>query len=168
MYALIAKENPVKHGLKWSPVLWLVLPLLICSCDKNRVFEENIALHGHRWNRNNVLLFQVEISDTINPHSICVNVRNGGQYPYSNLFLFIKTVSPSGYWIRDTIECTLADEKGRWLGSGLGDIATLQVPYKKNIRFPYPGLYRFEIEQAMRTEELMHLFDIGLRIERMK
>ena len=54
------------------------------------------------------------------------------------------------------------------LGSGLGDIATLQVPYKANVRFPYPGMYSFEIEQGMRTEELNHLFDIGLRIERMK
>lgn len=160
--------NPVKYPFKFIPMLWLVFSLLVCSCDRNRVFEKNIALPDHRWNRNNVLVFNVEIADTVTPHTIYVNVRNGGQYQYRNLFLFIKTVSPSGQWIRDTIDCTLADEKGRWLGSGLGDIATLQVPYKVNVRFPYPGVYSFEIEQGMRTEELNHLFDIGLRVERMK
>jgi gliding motility-associated lipoprotein GldH len=163
-----SKEKPVKYDSIINPTLWLVLIALICSCDRNRVFEENITLPNHRWDKTNVLVFNVEITDTINPHNICVNVRNGGQYQYSNLFLFIRTVSPSGQWIRDTIECTLADQKGRWLGSGLGDIATLQVPYKVNVRFPYRGLYSFEIEQAMRTDQLKHVFDIGLRVERMK
>lgn len=160
--------KPVKSGLTINPALWVVMMAMICFCDRNRVYEEYIPLPDHQWNRTNVLVFNVEITDTVNPHNIYVNVRNGGQYQYSNLFLFIKTISPSGHWIRDTVECTLADEKGRWLGSGLGDIATLQVPYKVNVRFPYPGLYSFEIEQAMRTQQLKHLFDIGLRIERMK
>lgn len=125
-------------------------------------------LPDHIWNRNNLLVFNVEIADTVNPHNIYVNVRNGGQYQYSNLYIFIKTVSPSGQWIRDTVECTLADEKGRWLGSGLGDIYALQTPYKLNVRFPYHGIYSFELEQAMRTEELKQIFDIGIRVEKIE
>jgi gliding motility-associated lipoprotein GldH len=163
-----ATEKPVTYGLTNNLVLLLAMTAMLFACDRNRVFEQNQAIANHRWNRSNVLVFNVEITDTINPHNIYVNVRNGGQYQYSNLFLFIKTMSPSGHWIRDTIECTLANEKGRWLGSGLGDIVTLQIPYKVNVRFPYPGLYSFEIEQAMRAEELKQVFDIGLRIERMK
>ncbi len=163
-----SKKKSVKYGLKINPTLWLVLMAVICSCDRNRVFEENITLPNHQWDKTDVLVFNVAINDTVSPHNIYVNIRNGGQYQYSNLFLFIRTVSPSGHWIRDTIECTLANEKGRWLGSGLGDIAALQVPYKVNVRFPYTGLYSFEIEQAMRTDQLKHLFDIGLRVERMK
>lgn len=164
----ISKKIFIPFSLTINRIIWLMLIASICSCDRNRVYEENISIPDHRWSRKNVLVFNVEISDTVNPHNIFVNIRNGGQYQYSNLFLFIRTVSPSGQWIRDTVECTLANEKGRWLGSGLGDIAALRVPYKINVRFPYQGLYTFEIEQAMRTEELKHLFDIGLRVERMK
>ncbi len=168
MTGTVSNIKIVKFDLRCNRFIWLILIASIYSCDQNRVFEENIALPDHRWNRTNVLVFNVEISDTVNPHNIYVNVRNGGQYQYSNLFLFVRTVSPTGHWIRDTVECTLANEKGRWLGSGLGDIATLKIPYKMNVRFPYQGLYTFEIEQAMRTEELKHMFDIGLRVERMK
>jgi gliding motility-associated lipoprotein GldH len=158
----------VKSGLTSNLVFLLLMTTIVLSCDRNRVFEENMALPDHVWNRNNLLVFNVEIADTINPHNIYINVRNGGQYQYSNLYVFIKTVSPSGQWIRDTVECTLADEKGRWLGSGLGDIYALQIPYKINVRFPYPGMYSFELEQAMRIEALKQIFDLGIRVEKIE
>jgi len=62
----------------------------------------------------------------------------------------------------------LANEKGKWLGSGIGDIYEIQIPYKKNVRFPYPGKYSFTFEQAMRIEELSFVYDVGLRIEKAK
>lgn len=154
---------------KTSPLSLLILiSVLVLSCDQNRIFEQNINLPDNSWKRNNVLVFNVEITDTIHPHNIFLNIRNGGQYQFRNLYMFIKTVSPSGQWIRDTVECVLADEKGDWHGSGLGDIYALQVPYKRNVRFPYEGMYSFEIEQGMRTEELKQVFDIGLRVEKMQ
>lgn len=158
----------MKSGATTKLTLLVLFTTIILSCDKNCIFEDNINLPGHIWNRENLLNFNVEISDTVNSHNIYVNIRNGGQYQYSNLYLFIKTVSPSGQWIRDTVECALADQKGRWLGSGLGDIFALQIPYKQNIRFPYAGIYSFELEQAMRTKELKHIFDIGLRVEKIE
>ena len=62
----------------------------------------------------------------------------------SNLFLFIKISSPLGYSVKDTFECKLADEKGKWLGKGFGNVWNHQLLYKQNIRFPYPGTYSFE------------------------
>ncbi|UCG28683.1 MAG: gliding motility lipoprotein GldH [Bacteroidales bacterium] len=157
----------MKKNLIFKPSCFLIL-VLLTSCDPNRVFEENKTIPDHTWKWDNVLNFNVEIADTVNPHNIFVNIRNGGQYQYSNLYLFIKTISPSGQWIRDTVECILADEKGRWLGNGLGDIYEIRIPYKINVRFPYTGIYTFEFEQAMRIEDLNHIFDVGLRVERVK
>jgi gliding motility-associated lipoprotein GldH len=158
----------MKQGLTSTLFVIILAGIFLISCDNNRVYEENVNLDDHRWNRSNTLIFNVEITDTVSPHNIYVNVRNGGQYSYSNLYMFIRTVSPSGQWIRDTVEFTLADEKGKWFGNGLGDIFFLQLPYKENVRFPYPGLYSFELEQAMRSEELKQIFDIGIRIEKIE
>jgi len=80
--------------------------------------------------------------------------------------LFIKTVFPNGKFSNDTLECVLADEKGKWLGTGLGDIYDNQIPFKRNVRFPMAGTYRFEIEQGMRTETVPLIMDVGLRIEK--
>jgi len=110
----------------------------------------------------------VQIQDTINPHNIYVNVRNTSRYQMQNLFLFITTTSPQGATLIDTFECYLADERGKWTGSGWGDIYDNQFLYKRNIRFPVSGEYTFEYVQAMRTNELRYISDIGLRVEKIE
>lgn len=145
----------------------IAVVFLTQGCDNKRVYEENKEIPDALWNRNHKVYFDVEISDTINPHNIFVNIRNSGEYPYRNLYLFITSKSKN-ITVRDTFECLLADEKGKWFGSGLGDLWDNQIPYKRNIRFPHKGKYTFEYEQAMRTESLPLIVDVGLRIERSK
>ena len=148
-------------------LIFVLLALLVFSCDQKRVFEENTEINEGVWNRSNKIKFSVDITDTINPHNLYVNIRNAGEYPYRNIYLFI-TTSSKGIVVRDTFEAILADEKGKWLGSGLGDLWDNQLVYKKNIRFPYPGTYVFEYEQGMRIEDLPYIIDVGLRIEKTK
>lgn len=142
--------------------------LTFYSCDPNQVFERNIQIDDFTWNKDSVIKFEVDISDTINPHNIYVNVRNTSRYKMQNLFLFIKTTSPNGSELRDTFECYLADERGKWTGSGWGDIYDNQFIYKKNVRFPISGIYTFEYAQAMRSNELEYISDIGLKIEKVE
>lgn len=145
-----------------------IFSLLVClsSCDKNRVFEENKKIPDSVWNVNNKVSFNVPIKDTINPHQVFINVRNAGEYPFSNLFLFITTKFPNGKLAKDTVECILADERGKWLGNGSGDIFDNRILFKKGVRFPMLGEYTFTFEQAMRTENLPFIMDVGLRIEK--
>lgn len=149
---------------------WLIILfiLLITSCDPNQVYEENKEISNYSWHKDSVVTFNVNVQDTINPHNIYVNVRNTSQYKMQNLFLFITTTSPNGSELVDTFECYLADDRGKWTGSGWGDIYDNQFLYKQNIRFPISGNYRFEYVQAMRTEKLEYISDIGLRIEKVE
>ncbi len=112
-----------------------------------------------------VLRFEVFIDDTVSAHNLYVNVRNTSLYPFSNLHLFIETTAPSGHTIRETFEITLSDDRGKWLGSGLGDMWDLQQIYKTNVRFAQRGKYTVEYQQGMRMDKLPFLLDVGLRIE---
>lgn len=143
-----------------------VLLLFLTSCDSRRIFEKNQEMPVSGWAQTNTVKFDVEIKDPATPANFYINVRNADGYPYANLFLFIKTVFPNGKHATDTLECILADEKGKWLGTGLGDIYDNQIPFKRNVRFPMAGTYRFEIEQGMRLETVPLILDIGLRIEK--
>ncbi|MEO6883618.1 MAG: gliding motility lipoprotein GldH [Bacteroidia bacterium] len=145
--------------------LGLIL-ITFSSCDKNRVFEQNQKIPDDTWDAKNVLKFQVNITDTVTPTNFYVNIRNTDNYPYRNIFLFITTRFPDGGKATDTLECTLADQNGKWLGSGLGDIWDNQILFKKNVRFPHTGNYIFEYQQAMRAEQLPEIMDVGLRIEK--
>ena len=137
----------------------------LCACDSQMVFEQNIDVPGQAWSKDSIMFFNVEISDTLNAHSILLNVRHESEYPKRNLYLFVNTIAPSGRGIRDTFEILLADEGGKWYGSGLGDVFDLQVPFKHNVRFPQSGTYRFELEQAMRYDNLPNVRSVGLRVE---
>lgn len=152
----------MKHA---SIIVFLTL-LIGYSCDPERVYEINKRIPDGIWYRDEPVRFELMIEDTIRPHNLYVNVRNTSLYPMSNLYLFITTIAPSGHSIRDTVEVILADEKGKWLGSGLGDIWDLQQLYKENVRFAQQGRYIFEYEQAMRTEKLPFILDVGLRVEK--
>jgi len=140
--------------------------LLFASCDPDRVFEKNIRIPDGIWDRNNPVRFEVVVEDTITPHNLYINIRNAGMYPVSNLYLFVTTIAPSGHTIKDTVQIILADERGNWLGKGLGDIWDNQQLYKEQVRFAQKGEYIFEYEQAMRLEKLPFILDVGLRIEK--
>jgi len=146
-------------------ILFLSIILLL-SCDPNRVYETNTRIPDGIWEHENIVRFELVIEDTISNYNLYINVRNANLYPMSNLHLYITTTAPSGHSIKDNVEVVLADEKGKWLGSGLGDIWDLQQVYKKNIRFAQKGKYTFEYEQAMRVERLPFILDVGLRVEK--
>ena len=152
--------------IKISSFLFILVSAGFFSCDMNRVYEQNVDIPGQSWNRDSTLFFNVDIEDTLSAHSILLNIRHNSNYPKQNLYLFINTVAPSGFSIRDTFELMLANEKGIWYGSGLGDIYDFQAPFKQNVRFPHAGTYRFELEQAMRYNLLPEIRTVGLRIER--
>ncbi len=147
-------------------IFLITLAVAFFSCNRNRVYEKNTEIADGIWNVKDKVSFDVPITDTLSVNNIYINIRHTSLYLYRNLFLFIKTTAPSGASIRDTFEITLADEKGKWLGSGLGDIWDNQILYKRHVQFPYSGIYNFEIEQAMRRENLPFVMDIGLRIEK--
>jgi gliding motility-associated lipoprotein GldH len=149
--------------------IYLIYPIfafLMISCDKNHFFEKNVSIPDNIWDKSNKLKFDVPVTDTLSSYNFYINVRNADGYPYSNLYLFITTKFPNGKMAKDTLECILADERGNWLGDGLGDIWDNQIPFKKNVRFPRTGVYTFEMEQAMRLDRLPQIMDAGIRIEK--
>lgn len=155
---------------KSAPIFFAAFFLLCVfffySCDSARIFEQNQSIPESGWSSKTILKYDVEITNTEIPANFYINVRNADGYPYSNIYLFIKTTFPNGKMSNDTLECVLADEKGKWLGSGMGDIYDNQIPFKRNVRFPVSGKYTFEIQHGMRTDIVPLIMDIGLRIEK--
>jgi len=140
----------------------------LVACDPNRFYEKNVDFANESWSKDSIAAFEVEITDTLTVYNIYLNNRINGQYEYSNLYLFITTLLPNEKLMRDTLECILADPTGRWLGKGFGSVWSNKIPYRRNIRFPLTGKYTFYIEQAMREEELRHILNAGIRIEKSK
>ncbi|MGB0881565.1 MAG: gliding motility lipoprotein GldH [Vicingaceae bacterium] len=139
------------------------------SCDSNKVFEEYIEVENANWKKENIASFQFEAKDTTAAHNLYINVRNTGTYAYSNIYLFVTMQGPNGGLLKDTVNCVLADNRGKWLGNGVGDLWDLRIPYVGGFKFAQSGKYTVSLEQAMRVENgLEGITDIGLRVEKVK
>lgn len=156
--------------IKSKPLIWVFFLFAIVSCDNNRVFEQNVSFANEQWHADSVITFTVDIMDTLSVYNVYFNNRINGKYgyKYQNMYVFIDTYLPHSNHLRDTLECILADNNGKWLGKGFGSIWANQIPYKTRVRFPYAGTYTFTIEQAMRDTILKNVVDAGLRIEKAK
>jgi len=157
---------PIKKILVY-PVISLLL-ISFYSCDPNRIFDEYKDIKNSVWKQTDNIKFNVIIEDTLTPHNFFINVRNTCNYRFSNLYIFLNTEYPNGKISRDTINCLLADDDGKWLGKGLGDIKDNQYLLKKGVRFHQKGTYSFGLEQAMRIDTLQGIKSMGIRIEKIK
>lgn len=154
--ALAASLMMVASGLLWS------------GCDRSMVFDQSVSVKGRSWHRAVQYPFLVTIDDTVSAYNLYINLRHTGDYPFANLFLFLHSSLPDGRTSTDTLELVLADTRGRWYGSGLGDLLWYRVPYKRGVQLAQSGVYRFSLEQAMRNEALPAIVNVGFRVERVQ
>ena len=141
------------------------IAILLVACKGNYVFDKVVEIENGSWHADEPFAFNFTISDTLLSYDVLFHLRNNSNYQYSNIWFFIETSSPNGVVLKDTVEYQLADASGQWLGSGLGDINSMLLAYKTNIRFPLRGVYTLKVKQAMREEELKNIIDLGLRIK---
>ncbi|HZY25211.1 MAG TPA: gliding motility lipoprotein GldH [Bacteroidales bacterium] len=158
----------IKGTNRFSFSITLIFVLLLSSCKSNVVYTGSTAMGQETWKLMDIATFKVPITDTINSNNVIFTIRSGTAYPFRNIFLFVTTSSPDGKSITDTLQYNLADEKGKWLGKGFGDVHELNLPYKSNVFFPAKGIYEFKIQHGMRVENLKGIYDFGLRIEKIR
>jgi gliding motility-associated lipoprotein GldH len=154
---------------KSSRILMFAIALL-AGCIKNSIYENSIDIKMGAWNKNQVVKFEIPVNDTVNGYKISLNIRNNNEYPYSNLFLFVNSYAPNGKSIKDTIELTIADDRGKWLGKGFGGVWNNEVFLGNGatIRFPHAGKYRIEVIHAMRDDVLKGIMDVGLKVKKVE
>lgn len=140
--------------------------MLLSSCSDNSLLDASSPISEAGWNIKDTLDFKVNVVDPSVATNFYINVRNADGYPYSNLYLVMITKAPNGKQASDTLECQLADDNGKWLGKGAGDIYDNRIPFKRNVRFPLAGEYSFRITHCMRTDVVPLIMDVGLRIEK--
>jgi gliding motility-associated lipoprotein GldH len=164
----LSHEAVISDNMNKRTILLLIyfsLFPLFFSCDKGKVYEEIVSIPSAGWSANQAIKLDIPVNDISKAYDIMLHFRNSGNYEYSNVWMFIETKSPMGNSLRDTFEIRLADETGKWLGEGIGDVNNMFVPYKKNILFPVRGIYQVTINQAMRDTTLKHVLDFGFRLQ---
>ena len=147
---------------------FFLLLMFISGCSNESIFHENRQIPSEGWNKDSLAEFNVAISDTSAQYELFINIRNTNNYPHQNFWMFVSTLSPDSNLVTDTIECYLANEQGKWLGSGISSFYEMQVLLQDSVRFKSQGNYRFSIRQGMREDVLQGISDIGLEVQKEK
>ena len=149
-----------------NKLCWAIfLSLFAVACTNTEVYFQYKPVPSKGWSKDSLFTFDVPIKDTAATYNIFVNVRNTGEYPYQNLWLFLSKTNPAKIQTKDSIECYLADQRGKWLGSGIGSIMEMPIIYQQNVRFKTIGTYHYKIVHGMRDSILRGINDIGMRVE---
>jgi gliding motility-associated lipoprotein GldH len=134
--------------------------------DTLRVYEKNIEIPGTFWDYHFIPSFEAYLTDTASYYNLYVTIRHTDAYRYSNLWLLITSQYPGQAAKTSRVELPLADQDGKWLGSGMDDIFSQRAPILQNASFHASGLYRFSLVQDMRQNPLPHVMSIGFRVEK--
>lgn len=158
-----------KLNRKTSPKLKgfiVVLFAFLCfSCDQPALYDQYQAIDNTTWEKDKEYYFSFYVDDISTSYNLMLQVRNNNMYPYQNLWLFCSEEQPIGPLKRDTIECVLADEFGKWHGHGIS-LFQSSFPIRTNYKFEHSGMYTFSFRQGMRDSTLRGIQEIGFRLEK--
>ncbi len=146
-------------------LIFLMGLFFIISCNSDLIITKNVTITGD-WNKNDTIQFDFEINDSLVVNDFYINIRHSISYPYRNLYFFVSTEFPNGRITVDTIECILADVRGKWYGNGLGDVKENKILIRQNLQFPQCGRYQIDFVHAMRDDDLPGLSDVGIQISK--
>lgn len=139
--------------------------LLLQACSNNDIYNQYQPVAPEGWHADSALNFVVEVPNQHTAFNVFLNIRHMGDYPYSNLWLFVNRTAPDSTVQMDTVQVVLADLTGRWHGEGSGVIYHYSLPYRSNRPMLPRGTYHYEIRQGMRDTLLRGVKDVGLRLE---
>ncbi|MDR1258358.1 MAG: gliding motility lipoprotein GldH [Tannerellaceae bacterium] len=161
----VSKPNHREKGNLRSTRLLCLLCLICFSCENGVVYNQYRETDHSVWEKDKEYYFTFMIDDETTPYNIMFEVRNNNLYPYQNLWIFYTENPPAGPVRRDTVECVLADEFGKWSGKGIS-LFQSGFTLRQGYRFPVKGQYSFGFRQGMRNDALKGIQEIGLRIEK--
>lgn len=145
-----------KHRLihNWTSCLLLVL-LLTVSCQKNTIYHSFQPVNAIGWDKSDTLIFTLPKVIANTSYQYEIGIRHKDSYNYRDLWLTIN---------QDTLHLYLADNKGNWKGTGIGEIRQLTYPIKIH-SLNQDSIQEFHITHIMEDNPLYGIHDIGLKIK---
>jgi len=162
-------ENQIKKGLMHKALFVLCSVLLILiniSCEKQEIYYHFHEFKNAEWQQKDTLVFDIDstLFDLNKPYNLSIEVSNNVNYPYQNIWFFMQSnIDADSIYTDASKEFQLADEFGKWNGSGFGSIYQSSLPFGK-ITFKERRNHRIKLEHGMRDEPLKGIEKVGIKI----
>ncbi len=139
--------------------------LLLSSCGKNYIYEDEVSIEGGVWNYSDTLNFDFKIVDTTKVYNLFLEVDHLTDYRFQNLYVQVSTTFPKGKRESQTLSLELASKMGQWKGDCNSTDCTTLIPIQEQIYFQETGDYQITLEQFMRENPIKGVGRFSLKIE---
>lgn len=144
-----------------------LIGLVLVSCQKDSYYHHSETIPAKGWDLNQTLYFQDSLRENV-PERMHfeVSIRHTNMYPYQNLWMYIRTKASDGTNRLDSINWTLSEPSGRWLGSGWGSLYSLtqrlpDLDIKKSFGTRW---FSVEIQHGLQDLTLPGIEDVGIHL----
>ena len=153
---------------RFKSICLLLISMLWASCTDHIVYHSYHHFPQEGWGRSDTVTLHLHISDSVSGNAeITFLIRNQSNYLYQDFNIILQHNMPdSTQWRSFRLNFTLADENGRWNGSGWAGL--YQFPLSLGQVYVHPGAYTFRVVHAMPDEYLKGINDIGILVEKEK
>lgn len=154
------------NGIIRKCILVLFIAGAFSACDEQTVYHAFRSIPQAGWQRQDTLLFDVPVPDSLTYYKLSVELRNRTDYPYQNISLSVCYDGPEVHPMpADTIQITLADKEGIWKGDGWGGLYQ-SASFVGGVKIGKPGHYLFKIAYTLPDGILPGINDVGIKLER--
>lgn len=142
------------------PILLLVFTAAACSLPGEQGHYQSVGPDG--WLYGDTVSHRIVLTDTTvtaATGSIAMAVRHTDAYEYSNIWVELTYHTPESLR-RDTFNVALADDYGRWLGTGVGVGFQKVDTLLRGVQID--PAYMLSVRHIMRADTLPDIEQIGL------
>ncbi len=162
-------ESLTRKSLKHKTALAVISSCILMniSCQKQEVYSHFYEIKDAAWNQSDTLIFDIDstLIEVNKPYTLSIEVSNNVNYPYQNIWFFVQdNIQSDSAYVQQSKEYQLADEYGKWLGSGFGSIYQISLPLYDTLSFDQKRSYRIKLLHAMRDKALQGIEKVGLRL----
>jgi len=145
----------------------ILIFLMLSGCNETGLYEKVYFMSSNAWSAEENPEFVFDVKDTSSRYQVYFLIRHADAYEYNNIWISLKSQLPGDSINRkERFDIPLANQN-KWLGTGMDDIFDHRVLlYREPVKFSKPGQYVIHIGHDMRVEPLEHVFNVGLRIEK--
>jgi gliding motility-associated lipoprotein GldH len=152
---------------KWH-LAGIVYLLILAACNNsNDLYHHAEVISSKGWDRNQTLYFQDSLSwNAPETFHFEIELRHTNLFPYQNLWLYIRTTCSDNTNRLDSINWSLAEPSGRWIGAGWGSLYDLsqQLPDLTIQKTIEKRWFRIEIQHGLKDQTLNGIEDIGVHL----
>lgn len=145
-------------------IIFILVGLFFTSCAEQPYYEKVYSFKNNEWGQKVKPRFVVDIKDISKPYNFILTIRTTTDYKYSNLWMYMNTITPSKEKGREPFQMLITNPDGTWTGIKTGTIIENSLYFKKR-KLPKTGKYTFIIEQGITESVIDEILDIDLRVE---